>query len=201
MQARCIDPCVFNAATATNLVAGKYTVQVTKNSGTSAGCFSTATYEIFDDLPVISIASADITVTDIVACNAMNAGTATVNFVTESGSQAPVANYDFEWYSSSGSGPQLIAGATTNVLSNQASGTYYVKAINKVSQYSAGELIEFNILDKTMNTVGVDLISFVTPTQCLKPSNITGSLEVLANGNGASYTYTWYAGQSTAGPR
>ena len=192
-------PVFSTAATATNLVAGKYTVQVTKNSGNSAGCFSTATYEIFDDLPVISIAAADITITDIVACNAMNAGTATVNFVTESGSQAPVANYDFEWYSSSGSGPQLIVGPTTNVLSNQAPGTYYVKAINKVSKCSGGELIEFNILDKTMNTVGVDLISFVTPTQCLKPSNIAGSLEVLANGNGASYTYTWYTGQSATG--
>ena len=192
-------PVFSTAATATNLVAGKYTVQVTKNSGTSAGCFSTATYEIFDDLPVISIAATDITVTDIVACNAMNAGTTTVNFVTEAGVQAPVANYDFEWYASSGSGPQLIGGMTTNVLSNQPAGTYYVKAINKVSQCSAGELIEFNILDKTMNTVGVDLMSFIIPTQCLKPSNITGSLEVLANGNGASYTYTWYAGQSATG--
>ena len=193
-------PVFSTAATATNLVAGKYTVVVTKNSGTSAGCFSTATYEVFDDLPVISIASTDITVTDIVACNAMNAGTATVNFVTESGVHAPIANYDFEWYASSGTGPQLIGGMTTNVLSNQPAGTYYVKAINKVSQCSAGELIEFNILDKTMNTVGVDLISFVIPTQCLKPSNITGSFEVLANGNGASYTYTWYSGQAVAGP-
>ena len=193
-------PVFSTAATATNLVAGKYTVVVTKNSGTSAGCFSTATYEVFDDLPVISIASTDITVTDIVACNAMNAGTATVNFVTESGVHAPVANYDFEWYASSGTGPQLIGGMTTNVLSNQPAGTYYVKAINKVSQCSAGELIEFNILDKTMNTVGVDLISFVIPTQCLKPSNITGSFEVLANGNGASYTYTWYSRASGSRP-
>jgi gliding motility-associated-like protein len=185
---------------ATNLPAGIYTLVVTKTAGASAGCFSTATYQIYDDIPSISIAQANIMLTDIVGCDMPNSGSATVTSITEAAATAPLGNYDFEWYSSSGSGPQLIAGETGSTLLNQPAGTYYVKAINKVTMCSTSELIEFTILNKTENTVAVDLVSFVIPTQCLKPANITGSLEVTGSGNSASgYTYTWYAGQSTSG--
>lgn len=186
---------------ALNLPAGKYTVVVTKTAGNSAGCFSTATYQVFDDTPSISIAKASVTISDVERCDMPASGSASITSVTEGGAVAPAGNYDFEWYTSSASGPQLIAGETGSTLLNLAAGTYYVKAINKVSMCSSSGLIEFNIVDKTLNTVDVSLVSFVIPTQCLKPANMTGSLEVIASGNSASgYTYTWYAGQSVAGP-
>jgi gliding motility-associated-like protein len=192
---------VATGATASNLPAGNYTVVVTKTAGNSAGCLSSATYQVFDDTPSLSVPTTSITTTDVERCDMPASGSATITSVMEQGSAAPVANYDFEWYSSSPSGAQLIVGETASTLSNLAIGTYYVKAINKVSMCSTSGLVEFTIQDKTLNTVEVGLASFVIPTQCLKPNNITGSLEAIASGNSASgYTYTWYEGQSTAGP-
>ena len=192
---------VSAGATASNLPAGNYTVVVTKTAGNSAGCFATATYQVFDDTPTLSVAKASITISDVERCDMLTSGAATIGDVMEQGIAAPVGNYDFEWYRSTPSGPELIVGETASTISNLAVGTYYVKAINKVSNCSTSGLVEFSIQDKTINTVDVSLASFVIPTQCLKPINITGILEAIASGNSASgYTYTWYEGQSTAEP-
>ena len=190
-----------NGEAAKNLPAGKYTVLVTKISGASAGCSSTATYQIYDNLPLISLATADISVSDVTRCDMMNSGSVTVNFVSENGIKHPAANYDFAWFSNAPAGPQLIAGATTNELINQPAGKYFVQPVNKTSNCSTGELIEINILDKTATTVSVTLTGFVTPTECLKPSNTQGEFEVLGAGTSASgYTYRWFAGNSTTDP-
>lgn len=190
-----------NGEVAQNLETGVYTVRVTKLAGGSAGCSTTATYQIFENAPVMTIAAADVTVVPITRCDMMTVGTATVNFVRENGTQFPAANYDYEWYSDSPSGPQLIAGATTNSITNQPGGIYYVRPTSKTSNCTTGSLITLQILDQTKNTVGVDLTAFVIPTQCLKPTNIVGQLEVLGNGTSAlGYTYTWYAGKTTTDP-
>lgn len=187
-------------AMASNLPAGKYTVLVTKLGGTSAGCFSTATYQIFDELPMLSIEEADVVIEDITECFAATSGSATVNFVSEDGVRFNPANYSYKWYSSGATGPELIPAETSPTLSNLGAGTYYVEASNLSSECSTSGMVEFTIIDKTMNTVAVGLESFVIPTQCLQPANITGSLEVLASGNSASgYTYKWYEGQNTTG--
>ena len=184
-----------------NLETGTYTVRVTKIAGGSAGCSTTATYQIFENAPIMTVATADVAIVDITRCDMMTVGTATVNFVRENGTPFPAANYDFEWYTDSPSGPQLIAGATTNSITNQPGGIYYVRPTSKTSNCSTGDLVALEIKDMTLNTVGVDLMSFVIPTQCLKPVNITGQLEVLANGTSATgYTYTWHAGQTTTDP-
>lgn len=186
-----------SGAAAVNLPAGKYTVRVTKTAGPSAGCFTTATYQIYDNVPVLSISQPDIATTDIFLCTAMSAGTATVSFVTEGGAKTPVGNYNFEWFSSNSGVPQVIAGETGNTLLNRTAGTYYVRATNKVSLCSTGDLVEFTILDKTQNTIGIDLVSYTIPTNCLRPTDVQGRLEVLASGNSVNgYSYQWYAGQS-----
>lgn len=191
---------VSAGAIASSLPAGKYTVMVTKTSGSSQGCFSTATYQVFDDQPTMIIEEADVTLDHITECFAANSGSATVNFVSENGARFSPANYTFKWYTAGTSGPELIIGQSLPVLSSLTAGTYYVEAINTTSNCSTSGLVEFTILDKTINTVAVDLVSFVIPTQCLQPVNIEGSLEVVASGNSASgYTYNWYAGQSTSG--
>lgn len=191
----------INGENAINLTAGKYSVVVTKNSGASAGCSATSTYEVFDNIPVISLLTADITATHVSRCDVSN-GSITVNFVTENNAQLPASDYTFEWYTDTGSVPQLIAGANTNSLTNRPSGNYYVKPVNSTSNCSTAELIGINILDKTNNTVSVALVDFTTPTTCLKPANIEGQLEVLADGTSTTgYTYNWYPGQTTAGPQ
>lgn len=190
-----------NGEFALNLSTGIYTVLVTKTSGASAGCSSIATYQIFEDLPVITIAKPDMTIVEITRCDLPTAGSVTVNFVREDGVALAPGNYSYEWFTDSPTGPQLIAGATLSTLTNQPAGIYYVRPTNTTSNCSTGELIALEILDQTINTVGVDLTSFTVPTQCLKPANIPGELVVLASGTSvAGYTYTWHAGQSIADP-
>ncbi len=190
-----------NGEVAQNLPAGFYTVLVTKIAGASAGCSSMATYQIFDNTPVITVAVPDITVTAITRCDMMTAGSIVVNFVRENGVQLPAANYTYEWFSDDPTGPQLIVGETTSSLTNQPAGKYYVRPTSIVSNCSAGSLVQLEILDQTLGTVNVDLISFVTPTLCLKPANVAGAFEVLASGTSVSgYTYTWHQGASTADP-
>jgi len=190
-----------NGEIAMNLPAGKYTVVVTKNAGTNAGCSATATYEIFDDLPVITLATADIDITSITRCDMPTAGTIVVNFVRENGAQFPAANYTYAWFADDPAGPQLIVGEVTSTLANQPAGKYFVRPTNITSNCSNGELTEVNILDNTINTVGVDLLSFTIPTQCLKPANVPGLLEASATGTSTTgYTYTWHAGQTVGDP-
>lgn len=190
-----------NGEVAKNLVGGEYTVVVTKTSATSAGCTSTATYRIFDNLPVISLATADLSKSDINRCDMPTNGSVTVNFVEENGVQQSPGDYDFEWYSNGPTGPQLITGATTNTLVSQPAGRYYVLPINRTNNCSAGGLVEIDILDNTMNTVSVDLVSFNLPTLCLKPANEIGALQVTANGTSTTgYTYNWYAGPDISSP-
>lgn len=184
-----------------NLPAGKYTVVVTKIAGTNAGCSSTATYEIFDNTPLITLAKADVSIVDIARCDMMTVGSITVNFVLEGGVQVPPGNYSYEWFSDSPTGPQLIAGVTINTITNLPAGKYFVRPTNTTTNCSTGELIELEILNKTLNTVQVDLAAFTIPTLCLKPVNISGVLEVIGSGTSVSgYTYTWHAGTTTADP-
>jgi len=186
-----------NGEIAQNLAPGFYTVHITKKLGTGAnsGCDTTATYQIFDNPPIISIASTDISTTDVTLCTVPNGGSATIAFVEENGVQVAVAGYTFTWYDASqtpiGSSPS-IAGLTA--------GTYYVVATSAANNCASTKL-EFEIKDKTINTVGVDLISFTDPTRCLKPSNITGVLDVQGTGNSTTgYSYAWYASNTTTPP-
>jgi gliding motility-associated-like protein len=114
------------------------------------------------------------------------------------GPAGALTNYVVEWYSSNTTGPAIGTGTSITGLTV---GTYYVKAKNINSGCSTDGLVEFNIVDQTMNTVAVDLQSFVLPTRCIRPlaDNVPGSLEVLASGIGNNYTYTWYRGKSATG--
>src|SRR5690606_15400889 len=64
----------------------------------------------------------------------------------------------------------------------------------------ATTLLAFTIDDMTINSVGVDLMSFTEPTRCLNP-NVDGELVVEGTGNSVSgYSYNWYAGAAVGAP-
>src|SRR6185436_19302524 len=58
-----------NGEIAQNLETGIYTVRVTKIAGGSAGCSTTATYQIFENAPVMTVATADVTIVNITRCD------------------------------------------------------------------------------------------------------------------------------------
>ncbi len=186
-----------NGELAQNLAPGQYTVEVTKTSGTSLGCSSVATFTIFNNPPVMSIASTDIQIDQLTRCDVNNA-LVTIMTVTENTIAQPFGNYTFEWFNASM--VSIQGPSADNTFTPATPGNYFVRATNIASNCATGELA-FEIKDMTIGTTLVDLIDFTTPTLCLKPDNVLGLLEV--NGTGApaagSYTYRWYEGGTATG--
>ncbi len=185
-----------NGETAQNLNGGSYTVQAVNTTATSTGCSSTATFTIFNNPPIVSLSSADLTVNPRTLCNAAD-GSAKVNSVSENGVSVGLANYTFQWFDAT---MTPLAG-TTNTQVGLAAGTYFVQAKNTVNNCSTSSPIQFIIDDNTVGTISVALTDFVQPTRCLQPANTLGSLTATASGTSSSgYNYNWYLGTSASGP-
>ncbi|MEO5603584.1 MAG: gliding motility-associated C-terminal domain-containing protein [Cyclobacteriaceae bacterium] len=190
---------------ASNLPVGVYTVEVTNTTAVSTGCSATATFEVFDNPPVISIATADLSIVDVSLCSNPNGASVTVNGIREGASPALMANYSFIWLDANQNIlPSAGAPNNTNTISNLPAGIYYVQATKDLGANGlscASALIEFAILDKTIGSVTVDLTTIIEPTRCLQPANITGELHALASGNSTTgYTYSWHPGPDTSAP-
>lgn len=190
---------------ASSLPAGTYTVQVTDDTGTSAGCSSTSTFLILDNPPVISIAEADLSITDVTLCSDPNGASVVVNAIQEGTSAGNLADYLFTWRDVRQN--ILPDAATPNQspsISNLPAGTYYVEARKNAGTSGlrcASTLVEFEIADKTIGSVRAALTAIVRPTRCLQPSNLTGELRAEASGNSVTgYTYSWHEGTDTTAP-
>jgi uncharacterized protein YcfL len=183
-----------NNSIAMNLPAGFYTVEVINNSAVNTACSSTATFQIFDNPPIVSIASADVLVEHLTRCDVYNTS-ATITAVRENGVPVGLGNYEFTWYDAD----MNPIGGPANTIAGIEPGTYYVEARNTANNCAAA-LVEFVIEDQITGTVGIAFVDFVTPTRCLQPSNILGELHVNATGNGTNYRYNWYDGEGTTGP-
>lgn len=190
---------------ASSLPAGIYTVAVTNTTPASTGCASTATFKVFANPPVISIAAADLAITDVTLCSNPNGAQVVVNVVREDASPGNLADYTFQWMDANQNVlPNAGPPNTTSSISNLPAGTYFVRAAkNGVAPGAscASALVEFRIADKTIGSVNVALTSIVRPTRCLQPSNITGELYAAASGNSAAgYGYSWHLGPDTSTP-
>ncbi|MDQ2657639.1 MAG: gliding motility-associated C-terminal domain-containing protein [Bacteroidota bacterium] len=191
--------------TASSLPAGFYTVEVTNTTATSTGCSSTATFQVFDNPPVVSIAAADLSITDVLLCSDPNGASVVVNSVREGAGLANLADYTFAWLDASQNLlPNAVTPNTTPGISNLPAGTYFVRATKTAGATGvncATALVEFEIGDKTINSVNVELTDIIRPTRCLQPSNVTGELHVIASGNSITgYTYSWHTGPDTSSP-
>ncbi|MEO7989246.1 MAG: gliding motility-associated C-terminal domain-containing protein [Chryseolinea sp.] len=186
---------------ASNLPSGSYTVEVTKIAGTFQGCSAIKTFQIFDNPPIITLTATDISITDNLRCDILT-GAAIINSVSETVNgvvtPVPVATYSFEWFDvnlvSLLSGPNTIGSLTP--------GTYFVQATSTTNN-CASTMLMFEIKDMTTGDPTVNLISFVDPTKCLKPTNILGELHVSATGTSAAippFLFNWYAGPTATGP-
>lgn len=181
-----------------NLGEGMYTVKVTGNTGTRVGCFSITTVPLGNDPMNIDIAAAGFTTIDLMNCNAgtgavINNGSATVSSITQDGSAGNLADYTFNWTNQAGT---VLQNSASPTLGSLGAGDYFVLATNTISNCDVS--LPFTIKDNTIGTVGVNLISFSNPERCIDPK--TGSLKVEATGTGASYSYSWYDGNTPTGP-
>jgi hypothetical protein len=189
------SPTIAGGLIISSLAPGMYTVEVTNTKVVNTQCTTVATFQILDLPPVISIASGDVDITHLTRCDFSDASASIIG-IHEDGIPGNIGDYTFEWFFDN-MAPMLPNATSKNGL---AAGTYYVQATN-ITNNCLSALVEIAIDDMTMGTVGVDLMSFIEPTQCLKPANLTGELHVVANGNsGTGYTYNWYAGTTASGP-
>jgi len=186
-----------NGEIAQNLGKGSYTVKVTNTTATSTGCFSLATYTLFDNTPVESLSSANLTLAAQKLCVSPPDGSATVNNVSENGAPVSTAGYTFQWFDSS----MTPFGGGGTSQTGLAAGTYYLKATNTANNCSTSSPVQFVIDDQTKGSVNVSLFRFVEPTLCFQPANTLGTLRSAASGNSATgYSYKWYLGTSASGP-
>lgn len=181
----------INNNTANNLDGGVYTVRALNNA---TQCSSTASFLIFDNTPIVSIASADLTVGALTRCDVTN-GSAELVSITENGSIAPLANYSLEWFDA-----VMNSIGTSNPINNLVPGNYFVQARNTTNNCT-NALVGFVVEDQTIGSVMIDLTSFTDPTRCLKPTNDLGELVTVASGNSTTgYTINWYEGVTVGGP-
>ncbi len=165
-------------ATASNLVAGTYTVLVTDNNNCSfdmnASNSIAITEPVILDASTISISSTNV------SCNGGNDGLATVNV---SGGTAP---YTYLWSD----------GQTTATASNLAAGTYTVLVTDanncsfNMSASNGVTITEPTVLNPS--TISVSTVN----VSCNGLSD--GSATVNVIGGTAPYTYLWSDGQTTA---
>jgi hypothetical protein len=188
-----------NGNQALNLKAGFYTVRVTKNTGVNGGCQTLATYQVVDDQPTLTLATADIDITSVTRCDLPTMGQAQVIRIKEDGVNVGAANYTFQWFMDN-NGTLTPIGTATNSLANIGPGFYQVKPTNTTSLCSTSGNYAFEIKDETINTVSVSLADFSVPSIC-KTTDDIGSLTALADGTSNSgYTYNWFEGNDTTTP-
>jgi gliding motility-associated-like protein len=191
---------VGSGSIASNLPAGFYTVRVTNTTPTSTGCSSTATFQVFDNPPTVSIAEVDLQISDVTLCMSPNGASVVVNSIKEGTNSVPVTDYTFTWMDAN---MNVLAFAGPSIADVPA-GKYYMQATKTAGASGlscATSIVEFEIEDKTINSVMVELTDIIRPTRCEQPANTMGELEVVGSGNSMSgYSYVWHLGPDASSP-
>lgn len=183
-----------NGEIAQNLQEGAYTVQVRE---TATNCTSISHYTIANN-PLIAafdatgFAAPAITSCDITSGQPLN-GSATVSSIRENGAAQPLTNYTFQWTNNASA---VLQTGASPILNNIPAGTYFVRATHGISNCVAQ--LEFEIEDQTIGSTTVTLVDFDEPERCVDPK--VGYMTVLGGGNGASYSYEWFAGDQRPTP-
>ncbi|WP_276373350.1 hypothetical protein, partial [Chryseolinea sp. H1M3-3] len=183
-------------ATLSNLAAGDYTVEVTDILSPGNTCVSTATFSVIDDLPVFTINSTAITVSDQTDCVA-NGSAEVTDIMIDGVSNGGTTGFTFEWFDDAGvsiDGP----GASAIVGVPLAAGNYRVVATNTTSLCSSAAMV-FTVDDASV-TPSITQNSITANTNCSGASP-NGSITIDVNGGvpaATDYTIQWYSGIGTS---
>ncbi|MEJ7646246.1 MAG: gliding motility-associated C-terminal domain-containing protein [Chryseolinea sp.] len=180
------------------LGAGSYTVEVTDILSPGNTCSTISTFSISDDLPIYTIATASIAVTDQTDC--VSNGSAMVTDVFVDGvSNAGVAGFVFEWLDGaattiSGAG----SGATIGVP--LAAGSYFVRATSNASN-CVSSVTAFSVDDNSIKPA-ITINSLTDNTNC-SGASANGSITIDVNGispAATAFTIQWYSGTDKSSP-
>ncbi|MEI9921791.1 MAG: gliding motility-associated C-terminal domain-containing protein [Bacteroidota bacterium] len=188
-----------NGESISNLAEDFYTVRVTRDVGTSTGCFSVNTYTVGSDPMDIDVTGAGTSINNLQSCSAatgvvINNGSIAINTITQDGASGNLADYTFEFTNEAGA---VLQTGSSNTLGSLGAGNYMVLVTNINSTCTV--TVPLAVQDMTIGTVGVDLTAFEDPERCIAPKD--GRLTVTASGtSGGGYSFAWYAGATATGP-
>lgn len=167
------NPAGGNAAGASSLCAGAYTVSLTDN----LGCVRGQTFTVTQPTSITLVPS----VTNL-SCNAVCSGAASV------AASGPTTAISFTWLST---GPSVVS--LSNSITAQCAGIYTIIAKDAVSPATCVATQTINITQPPAFTVAA-----VTQSISCALTPCTGAATINASGsNGAPYTYTWTPGGQT----
>ncbi|MFY0650643.1 MAG: hypothetical protein JXQ96_01355, partial [Cyclobacteriaceae bacterium] len=176
------------------LVADDYTVEVTNDD---SGCTVTQVITLTESIiyPVVSGAA----IVDNSGCSGSFTGSITAS-VTYDGVAVtlPDADYEFNWYTGSGTGTPHTLGASSNVLSGLQNGDYTVTVTNT----AAGCTSDPQIYTVDLNPDVFDIIvTTESPnTNCSGSGNghLSASIEISGVAqNTSDYNFEWFDGDNT----
>jgi len=178
---------------ATNLVAGNYIVQVSKD-----GCTENATGEVRP--PTIPDATAS-TLANVVDCLNPNSGSVTATALFNGVAENP-ANYQFDWYFFNGGVRGSIlppANGTGPTRTGLAAGTYQVVVRNTITNCVAVQTPTATVGASTvLPTVS---IAEIAPQTSCDPLNPNGIIQATASAAGFTnpndFTFQWFRGDNT----
>ncbi|MDN5202484.1 gliding motility-associated C-terminal domain-containing protein [Fulvivirgaceae bacterium BMA10] len=186
---------------AQDLAPGYYTVRVTDNTTPNLGCITISTFEVRDIPDVISIANADITITNQNDCSPANGDALVTDVIVNSVATGGTAGFSFEWFQSDAVTLVAGAGAGDSPAVALAAGNYFVRATSTTSGCQTS-LVPFEVLDVSEpplvvmvedapNTV-CDIVTY-TPNGQLSASVTEGGVPGIT----AGYTFEWFIGQNS----
>jgi hypothetical protein len=169
----------------TSLSAGTYNLLVTN---TATGCDITTSYTVSSEPLDIDITSASVV--SMTACAPAN-GSISVTGITPGN----IADYTFKFYKETY--PGGILAETSNTLTGQAAGIYYVE-VSHTATSCISKVYEYEILDESIAPV-LAQVDISLQSNCNTNSN--GTMTVTADGSVdlTAYSFTWYAGATATG--
>ena len=181
-----------------------YTVAITQQDGTQAGCESSSTIFVAALSNPLGLSDSDYRLNDNSNCSNPN-GAITITSVSESGVSQTVDNYTFQWFDASGNNITNTAistgPGTSNAISDVEGGTYKVVITSNDSECTNTGELELVVEDVSASPE----IQLVSKTDDIFCDNTLGgdgtiSINVLEAGASASlsdYELTWYRGNNT----
>ena len=181
-----------NGDTVRQLPAGVFQVEVIANTAPGIGCAGMASFNVPNGLSTVTLADADIAVTDQEDCSPVN-GAILVTSVLENLVPSDTANYDFDWYQADGVTP-LPGGVNEPHYEDLPAGTYQMQATNIVT-LCASALKQVVINDVTSDPIVIGTLT--NNTNCGGIPNGLIVLDIDGGANPAEYNVSWFEADGT----
>ena len=191
-----IDPSMpAKSSTIDSLPEGAYTVVVLDFLDPSKHCFSIVSTTLVNQKPTLVVGGTSNPVTN---CTTMDNGSYEVTSITEDGSAADVANYEFDLYDNLGT---FVKTSTLATITGLSESNYSIVPINALTgcefpakNFSIGS--NYSYPTATPDVAGTN-DNTVCDQNLTTSGNYNGKITLTLTSIATDFIYTWYQGTST----